>query len=255
MSIEAQKSPANLPLIQQHWQEWLLQQHAESLAASVAGPAGVDTQVALTAYRNNHIQNLIAVLEQTFPVCCDIVGEDCFRQLCQQYIQQNPIQTRALEKYGKSFSEFLSHVTGMREHTPYLPDMAQMEFLKHTAYYAKNRSPFDFLKFESAFETKSDKIAFTLAADVHLLHSPWPLHKLLEPEFSGLTSNTTFYYIIERPQYQVKVNPIGVDLFQYLTHIVHRKTFLTLSETTPNVDTLTRDSIIQGWIGGFYVSE
>lgn len=248
--------------IQTSFRQTILNQDFQSLAEFTCGPmqephATSNVEAGLAVYENNYRQTLISVMKQTFPASQNLVGTECFTQLCQSYISKNPSQDHGLHKYGAAFSDFLSTIRGMQESTPYLPDVANAEFHLHQSYFAKDRTQFPFDTFLAT--THSDhSIQLKLQEDLFLLSSNFPLDVLLSDlkhHDSGLQYEIKLrHFIIERRKYKPEISSISKIDFQFLTQIQAKRPLEALPESDQHASNLIEKAITQGRIGGFYVS-
>ena len=91
-------------------------------------------------YRNNFIATHLKALQVIYPVIQKIIGEECFENLAEIYIQEDVAESYKLQDYGKNFSEFLKNFAPLQS-LPYLSDMAFFEWAIHEIYYEKESIP------------------------------------------------------------------------------------------------------------------
>ena len=171
---------------------WLLALSAEVTPESLGNPK------AFSIYRNNYQQNLLAVLARCFPVCQSLMGEECFVQVGLRYIASNPSRSTWLQTYGAGFALFLSGLPGMKEYTPYMPDVAHAEYLLYQAYY------------ESSQEASSPDNAF------YTLYSPFPIHQIIAGEECSLEAGQDYYFVIERAEFKPEIKSINKARFEHM---------------------------------------
>ncbi|WP_169566429.1 putative DNA-binding domain-containing protein [Sneathiella limimaris] len=83
-------------------------------------------------YRRNYFSRLIDVLGEVFPVVKQLVGQEFFDAMAQEYATLFPPTSPLLVEYGKHFSEFLEDFEPAHQ-VPYLPDMARLEWARSTS--------------------------------------------------------------------------------------------------------------------------
>ena len=98
----------------------------------------------ISIYRNTILQNLRHALEITFPAIWKLVGQECADSLAYLFVQDkiNLPVSNCLDDWGKKFPKFLQNMKPI-SHLVYLKDIAQVEWLKHLSYCAKDYQPFD----------------------------------------------------------------------------------------------------------------
>ncbi|MCK6265523.1 putative DNA-binding domain-containing protein [Vibrio sp. ZSDE26] len=79
-------------------------------------------------YRNNFIISLSEVLEATYPMTLELVGEECFTQLSRQHVLSQPLQSGDVTHYGAAFSDTIEQFPTVLEAAPYLAEVARFEW-------------------------------------------------------------------------------------------------------------------------------
>ncbi|MDG2335508.1 MAG: DNA-binding domain-containing protein [Myxococcota bacterium] len=95
----------------------------------------LDARASLAIYQNAVGQCMTESLGEIFPVCAELVAEDCFRTVANLYYREIPSAHADLARVGDAFPEFvagLDFLSGL----PYLADMARLELGFHNAYSA-----------------------------------------------------------------------------------------------------------------------
>ncbi|MDW6091869.1 DNA-binding domain-containing protein [Vibrio rhizosphaerae] len=112
--------------MQQQFSQSILMQNDDALpqidAASVA-----ERQARFAVYRNNVYHSLTEALEEIYPVCKQVVGEDFFRMLAGHFIQRYPPTSPILSEYGAQFAEFSRSIPQLSS-LPYFSELAQLEY-------------------------------------------------------------------------------------------------------------------------------
>ncbi|MEM1050216.1 MAG: DNA-binding domain-containing protein [Pseudomonadota bacterium] len=91
-------------------------------------------------YRNNVIVTAIDALGDTFPAVRTLVGDDFFRATARVYLEQAPMHSPLLFRYGETFGAFLDAFPPASR-VPYLGDVARLEFARLQAYHAADAEP------------------------------------------------------------------------------------------------------------------
>ena len=93
-------------------------------------------------YRNNVAVGLVNVLAANFPSTRAILGEENFRIVARNFILAHPPETPVMADYGGAFAEFLAAFPPLAK-SPFLADLARLEWLWGRAYHAVDQSPLD----------------------------------------------------------------------------------------------------------------
>lgn len=198
----------------------------------------------LQVYQRNISGAHIAVLEQIFPVCREILGENPFATYARHYCWDYPEADPDLNQYGISFAEFLSNQIKLTDIVPYLSDLARLEYQWHQAWFSSDADAFDCAKL-AKYQEQPHRITFQCPDHLSLLESLWPIHHLWDEHRNGtppaelrLNAEPDRLLIIRRDTV-VDVKDISEEAFSLLTAIQCGKTLAELSETPTLVDSLS----------------
>lgn len=139
----------------------------------VTGPLRARPAKRFAIYRNNVHANLIAVLEGRFPVVARLVGDAFFRATARVYIEQHPPASPVLMRYGASFADFLDGFPPVAD-TPYLGDVARLEWARNEAYHAADAMPLGADALQGV-APEAERLAFTLHPSTQLVRSRFPV--------------------------------------------------------------------------------
>lgn len=236
---------------------------ADALARLTQGPKEASTLESIGIYQNNTRERLRSVLVQTFPVCMQLVGEQCFEQMTLAHVMVHPCRTHDLEQYGADFPDTVARIlkeqAALNGAVPYLTDMAKVEWTAHRSYFAPNRSSFDFAAFAELDEQQYLNVRFELAADLSTAIAGWPVAKIWQMhqpgnEVVGLNAfPTEQFLLIERPRYQAQISEIDKQTYEILNLIHKGFTLGELVEREADAQEVLRQALQQGWISGFSV--
>lgn len=167
--------------------------------ADQALPKGVTSHSAdqptrrFNVYRNNFYASLIDVLAGRFPVVQRLVGEEFFRAMAKVYVDEQPPRSAMILAYGGGFADFLAGFPPVSD-VPYLPDIAHLEWARHTAYHAADASP---LGAEDFAAIPGEQVAaLTLA---------------LHPSLTVVSSHYPIVSIWETNTFDDEVRPVGSE--------------------------------------------
>lgn len=144
-------------------------------------------------YRNNVVVGIIEALRATYPAIDKLVGEEFFAASARVYIDQHPPQSPLLFRYGATFGDFLDDFPPAAS-TPYLGDVARLEWARLEAYHARDCQPLsidvlsDFLKGGDNGEPDVGTLYMALHPSLALISSRWPIVSLWAAS-TGLAGN------------------------------------------------------------------
>lgn len=216
----------------------------ESLLTDLAGAAKT-TRHGLAAYRRSILGNLHSSLLVTYPVIASIVGPEFFHETARQYILSHPSLSGDLNEYGEHFADFLAaypHASSLE----YLPDVARLEWLVQTVFYAPDSNAADFSIFARIPPERYCELCFTLAPGFARVDSVWPLPEIWrvnQPDFEGDMSidfSHGAHVLVLRRNGLVQVealSPGGAALFDTLAAGLKLETATAkATETDPDFD-------------------
>ena len=164
---------------------------AHPAPGEVRRPGGGSSQSLQTKrfdiYRNNVTVAAIDALGETFAAVRVLVGDEFFRATARAYLDQSPLRSPLLFRYGATFGDFLDSFPPA-ERLPYLGDVARLEFVRLQAYHAADAAP---LEISALGEIPPEQVAgVTLNPhpSVSLIRSVYPVVSLWGAS-SGLMSS------------------------------------------------------------------
>lgn len=214
----------------------------------------------ISIYTSNTKERLVATLEAAFPVCKQVMGNDCFQAMAEEYALQYPSEEKSLYHYGAKFNQFTDLIIKTNEqfyNVAYLPDLALFEWKMHLSFFQKDRKDFDFGRFANLEKSQLSKIVFTLSPDIYLLETEfpvaiiWELHEINEPFKKAIIEKGKGYYLIERPLYKPTFTHLKRHEFDALTKIEEGFTFENLILSFSDFEALATEFIKNGWVNGF----
>lgn len=224
--------------------------------------------LALDIYANNMRGAESMALAAAYPACLRILGETCFNGLARRFIGQTPSTTPDLNLYGEHFGDLLEDWTRSEPQLAeyaYLGDLARLEWLCHTAYYAADDPPFDFTALSQCGDDNQEQIRFRLGHSIGLIQSDYPIMAIRELNLSDDPAHTvadqmqTSYLVVSRPTFQAEVSRIDEQGFRLLQACQSGRTLGSLIETdttlAESLKTQLPQLIEQGWITGFTIAD
>lgn len=264
------KTTVSLRAIQQAYADAIYAGQDAALGALIRESTDFSKTERIAVYRNNTLGTLKSTLCQTYPVCRALVGNRYFDQLATYHVAQNPSQRRNLDDYGDNFAETLDSLMSIRQELTehdYLVDVARMEWQVHRNYFVPDRTPFGFAAFAALDPEQQGRVVFNLNADVSLMKSRYPLHRIVASHAesteknedakdeldTALNSNADsyFYFVIHRAHWKAEVTTVEPAVFRLLKKIERGA---RLDQLTAELEKSPWDiaSLIErGLIGGF----
>jgi len=130
-------------------------------------------------YRNNFYASLINVLAGRYPVVQRLVGEEFFRAVAKVYVEHEPPRSAMILAYGGGFGDFLAGFPPVAD-VPYLPDIAGLEWARHTAYHAADATPLGAEDFAGVPAEQVAALRLTLHPSLMVVSSPYPIVSIWE---------------------------------------------------------------------------
>ena len=129
---------------------------------------------ALEVYRNNYRGNLQDTLAGAYPVIRQLVGDEFFRYMAREFIEQYPSRSGNLHHYGAEVADFLASFEPAQG-LPYLPDVAALEWACHRAYFAEDASALDLAELAKILPDQYPGLALLTHPSCHQLRSRYPV--------------------------------------------------------------------------------
>lgn len=134
-------------------------------------------------YRNNVASGMIEALRATYPAVDKLVGAEFFAASARVFLDRHPPRSPLLFRYGEAFADFLDAFPPAAS-TPYLGDVARLEWARLQAYHAKDSDPLSiealsgFTHDENGETVDVGELRFTLHPSLALIGSRWPIVSL-----------------------------------------------------------------------------
>jgi uncharacterized protein (UPF0276 family) len=202
--------------------------------AGSAGPAlgqvrGDGAAERLAIYRGNLTAAWEKSLAAAYPVILELVGGEFFHGLARAYGKQWPSRDPDLNLFGEHFAQFLAGFEHVAAY-PYLPGMAQLEWLLHRAYYAPDAPALDANGLAGMSPEQVEAVHFKLhpAAALHqcewAVARLWLAHRPGPGEFPAELHEHS-YALVARPHWQPELVPLSPASHAALSAIAAGHTF------------------------------
>lgn len=135
----------------------------------------------LAAYHRNVVGNWIAALRSTYPRVAAMIdasdGDGAFASLAHTFALTHDSSSGDLNEYGAGFPDWLEN-TAIAAASPWLPDLARLEWDVQAAWYAADCAAFDFAALAQIPAELHGGLRFRLAPSFRARASIWPLASL-----------------------------------------------------------------------------
>lgn len=142
------------------------------LLAAIFAPRTQTPARGLAAYRANAHASAERALQAAYPVLAQLVGDGDFAYLARDFWQRQPPAYGDLAQWGATLPAFLANSQQLRD-TPYLADVAHIEWALHTCAGAADRSA-DTASFALLTQHPAEQLVFMLAPGAQVISSAYP---------------------------------------------------------------------------------
>jgi len=194
--------------------------------ADQALPEGVTSHSAaqptrrFNVYRNNFYASLINVLAGRYPVVQRLVGEEFFRAMAKVYVDEQPPRSAMILAYGGGFADFLDRFPPVAD-VPYLPDIARLEWARHTAYHAADATPLTAEDFAGVPVEQVAALTLSLHPSLTVVSSAYPIVSIWETntfdDEARPVSAEAQDAMIARPEMTVEVRQLPPGAAAFIT--------------------------------------
>lgn len=137
---------------------------------------GSDPAVRFAVYRNNVVHSLVAVLADSFPVVCQLVGEEFFGAMARRYLLEHPPTSPLMHCYGAGLPAWIAAFEPAAV-LPCLPDIARLEWSRLRAFHAADAEPIEVQALAGLTQAPQDLAGTSLALhpSLAIVRSPHPI--------------------------------------------------------------------------------
>lgn len=209
----------------------------------LVAPGGVATR-RFAVYRNNVVVGLIEALEQRFPVCLRLVGDEFFRAMAGVYVRRCPPRSPILAEYGDDFASFVAGFEPARD-LPYLPDVARLEYAIGRAYHAADAAPLPLEVIQSIPGDVLGDLSVSLHPSLQLAPSQYPIVSIwrtntFDAQAQGVELGCAEDALVVRPRLDVEAYLLPAGGHAFLQALVADETLSAATDAgqraTPDFD-------------------
>lgn len=260
------KTLSDLKNLQEQVLHCLFNQDEVSLSFVISSTPQLSVKDRLAIYSGSITASHLKVLEETYPVCKRLVGDDFFKMMAVCFIKQTPSHQPTLNEYGKELVEFIAQYPPATA-LCYLSDVAKLEWAWQEALYGEYNDVFDLTKLENFSPERYHFIKFALPKDSTLLQSNYPIYRIWQTN-RELNDNEVIsldeggsYLLIWRRQYIMNVDVLTESEFTILQAIAAGKNLQQLIELAEQIGitqsfiSLMQNFLQRGWIADCFDSQ
>ncbi len=177
-------------------------------------------------YRNNVASGMIEALRATYPAVDKLVGAEFFAASAKLFLDRHPPRSPLLFRHGETFADFLDAFPPAAS-TPYLGDVARLEWARLQAYHAKDSDPLSiealsgFTHDENGETVDVGELRFTLHPSLALIGSRWPIVSLWAASTGQGASDDVDMSrperaVVVRPSLTVDTRPLPKGAFAFM---------------------------------------
>lgn len=160
---------------------YVTRQSFQTACQLINSSADMNSGQRLLVYRHSITSAQQRVLAMIYPVCQQVLGEDCFNTLARDYAWYPKSNAPDLNAYGQFFTDLLAkqiqhHVT--LQDYPYLADLAKLEWAWHQALFAADDPEFTPQSLPILIEQYQGELIPQTSHSLYLITTPWPVYTL-----------------------------------------------------------------------------
>jgi len=209
-----------------------------AVPATISDTGGKVSLKRFNVYRNNVAAGLIDALAATYPVVHALVGDDFFKGIARNFtrlfLPDNPV----LQNYGADFPDFIG-TQNETTSTPYLSDVARLEWAWNKAYHAADKVPSSIAALADAPDELVANIGLRFHPSARLIQSAWPIvsiwqaHQENDPQsLLGQLPDRGEQALVVRPDMTVHISTLDPVAYSFIKALYDGQ---TLGQASPLV--------------------
>ena len=162
---------SRLPDIQDAFQRFLLAGDPD-IGSHVVGTQRVPVETRLGIYGDGYRSRLIEVLQTSFPVLANLLGEADFHELAAKYVNTHESTFFSVRYYGDELADFLASDAEYAK-APLLAELARWEWAMAAAFDAADAEPIDIAALAQVAPEEWAELRFGWSPSVQVLELEW----------------------------------------------------------------------------------
>ncbi len=172
-------------------------------------------ETALDIYRNNYRGNLHDALSHAYPVIEQLVGKDYFRYLSRHYVDRHPSVSGNLHQYGAEMAEFIAGFESAKG-LAYLPDVAELEWACHCAYFAEDAGKLDVMALAKIPQAQYADLILNTHPSCQMVRSDYPIASIwnahqpdADGDFHVTLDGIPSHTLVSRKDHAMKISALS----------------------------------------------
>jgi hypothetical protein len=173
----------NLAEYQRQMMAALLQSPESSMQANEGS-----SQLRMNIYRNNITGARLQALQQCFPCCERLLGEEYFTQFAIEFMAEHPSQAVQIDACAPQFIDAIRQNENLLQQVPYIADMATLDYAWQLAFHGPNNMAIDYAALGQAAAEQGETLCLQKISGLQLISSSFPLEsmwQMCQPEYQG----------------------------------------------------------------------
>ena len=211
----------------------------KALYAQIKPLGELSAEKLVDVYRSSILGGLTEALNNIYPVCLALVGEQFFNHMVADYLRLYPSGSPDLADYGERFPAYLLDFTPAKE-LVYLPDVAALELCWHRAFNAAEDltdGVKSLAELADVTETEQGSIGFHLTPSAFLLRSDYPIQRIWEvsqKDYQGtdtvdLDEGGVCLVIWRNVEFGMRIDVLSEQEFVFLTAVNQGRLFAEIA--------------------------
>lgn len=172
----------------------------------------------IAIYRDSILEAQIAALKENYPVVYELIGEECWQQVAQQYVNEHPSQSVYLFEFGRNFPTFINKLEQLSA-LPYLSDVAKLEWHWQAALFGPDAQSIDI---QALTELPQSRLIFRLQPNATLVNLQYPADSIWQWHHDPATplpriERGDIHLLIWRVNDEVMMERLETNTAQFLT--------------------------------------
>jgi len=222
-----------------------------------------EQQIAI--YRDSVLGGMTSALNQIYPVCNKLVGDEFFDFMAAQFIYRSESLSPDLGDYGERFADFIADFKPAAE-LVYLADVARLEWAWHQAFNAADSQGLNIHQLSQLNDEQQSQLMFKLPPGSSLIHSDFPINKIWQVNQDDYIGDDTInlddgavMLFVWRQGYTMRIDSISDDQWLFLSALKNNQSLVDIcsyfaDNTAVNIEALMPVCVQQGWIADFTFS-
>jgi len=224
-----------------------------------------EPELSLATYSDDHFNTGYEALAETFPVTRKLVGDEYFDTLAGEYCRNYPDESGEMKRFGDRFPLLLLKLSIERRELDklrFLPELARLEWLIQSAYYADRDKSFDFDALASIPMREQPHIIFTLSHALSLMFSDWPVFEIWRAHQQDSDGQNELnlhsgnqWLCVYREEGRPVVEVIPHEIASVLGEMMQGHCLGELASHCNEIDHYLPEMVRHGWLNGFYLDQ